>query len=129
MSLQWKEKTRSILQSFINGKMENCQGIKLSNCSSEIRDACKQNPSGNDWHMRGKRTLSSIICSNIKHSLLLLLFCPSSSCTIIYCIKRFTSLCKNLFNLLEVLAEAFRCHVHQDRQPLKMMHIASKSFC
>ena len=28
------------------------------------------------------------------------------------CINRFTSLCKNLFNLLEVLAEAFRCHVH-----------------
>ena len=28
------------------------------------------------------------------------------------CINRFTSLCKNLFNLLEFLAEAFRCHVH-----------------
>ena len=44
--------------------------------------------------------------------LLLLLFCPSWSCTIICCINRFTSLCKNLFNLLEFLAEAFRCHVH-----------------
>ena len=31
----------------------------------------------------------------------LLLFCPSWSCTIICCINRFTSLCKNLFNLLE----------------------------
>ena len=30
----------------------------------------------------------------------------------ICCINRFTSLCKNLFNLLEFLAEAFRCHVH-----------------
>ena len=30
----------------------------------------------------------------------------------LYCINRFTSLCKNLFNLLEFLAEAFRCHVH-----------------
>ena len=28
------------------------------------------------------------------------------------CINRFTSLCKNLFNLLEILAEAFLCHVH-----------------
>ena len=27
-------------------------------------------------------------------------------------INRFTSLCKNLLNLLEFLAEAFRCHVH-----------------
>ena len=27
-------------------------------------------------------------------------------------INWFTSLCKNLFNLLEFLAEAFRCHVH-----------------
>ena len=27
------------------------------------------------------------------------------------CIRRLTSLCKNLFNLLEFLAEAFRCHV------------------
>ena len=31
---------------------------------------------------------------------------------LICCIKWFTSLCKNLFNLLEFLAEAFRCHVH-----------------
>ena len=31
---------------------------------------------------------------------------------LIGCINRFTSLCKNLFNLLEFLAEAFRCHVH-----------------
>ena len=30
----------------------------------------------------------------------------------ICCINRFTSLCKNLFNLLEFLAEAFRCHMH-----------------
>ena len=30
----------------------------------------------------------------------------------IYCINRFTSLCKNLVNLLEFLAETFRCHVH-----------------
>ena len=30
----------------------------------------------------------------------------------ICCINRFTSLCKNLFNLLEFLAEAFRCHLH-----------------
>ena len=28
------------------------------------------------------------------------------------CINSFTSLCKNLFNLLEFLAEAFRCQVH-----------------
>ena len=28
---------------------------------------------------------------------------------LICCINRFTSLCKNLFNLLEFLAEAFRC--------------------
>ena len=28
------------------------------------------------------------------------------------CINWFTSLCKNLFNLLEFLAEAFRCHLH-----------------
>ena len=35
------------------------------------------------------------------------------------CINRFTSLCKNLFNLLEFLAEAFRGH--RDRQALKMM--------
>ena len=42
----------------------------------------------------------------------LLLFCPSWSCTIICCINWFTSLCKNLFNLLEFLAEAFQCHVH-----------------
>ena len=28
------------------------------------------------------------------------------------CINRFTSLCNNLLNLLEFLAEAFRCHVH-----------------
>ena len=31
---------------------------------------------------------------------------------ILCCINRFTSLCKNLFNLLEFLTEAFRCHVH-----------------
>ena len=36
------------------------------------------------------------------------------------CINRFTSLCKNLFNLLEFFSEAFRCQV-------KMMHMASKS--
>ena len=41
-----------------------------------------------------------------------MLFCPSWSCTIICCINRFTSLSKNLFNLLEILAEAFRCHEH-----------------
>ena len=34
------------------------------------------------------------------------------SVRIIRCINWFTSLCKNLFNLLEILAEAFRCHVH-----------------
>ena len=28
------------------------------------------------------------------------------------CINRFTLLCKNLLNLLDFLAEAFRCHVH-----------------
>ena len=44
--------------------------------------------------------------------LYVLLLCPSWSCTIIRCINRFTSLCKNLFNLLEFLAEAFRCNVH-----------------
>ena len=67
-----------------------------------------------------------------------MLFCPSWYCTIICCIIIFTSLCKNLFNLLEFLAEDFRCHVHhfqcltvfhRDRQALKMMHMASKSFC
>ena len=42
----------------------------------------------------------------------ILLYFPSWSCTKIYFINRFTSLCKNLFNLLECLAEAFRCHVH-----------------
>ena len=31
---------------------------------------------------------------------------------LVCCIHRFTSLCKNLFNLLEFLAEAFRCHLH-----------------
>ena len=31
---------------------------------------------------------------------------------ILCCINTFTSLCKNLLNLLEFLAEAFRCHVH-----------------
>ena len=31
---------------------------------------------------------------------------------ILCCINRFTSLCKILLNLLEFLAEAFRCHVH-----------------
>ena len=41
-------------------------------------------------------------------------------------INRFTSLCKNLFNLLEFLAEAFRS---RDRQALQIMHMASKSFC
>ena len=30
----------------------------------------------------------------------------------ICCINRFNSLCKNLFNLLEFLAEVFQCHVH-----------------
>ena len=40
----------------------------------------------------------------------MLLFCPSWSCTIICCIIWFTSLCKNL---LEFLAEAFRCHVYR----------------
>ena len=30
---------------------------------------------------------------------------------VIFCINRFTSLCKNLFNQLEFLAEAFQCHV------------------
>ena len=34
--------------------------------------------------------------------------CPSYS----VCCIRFTSLCKNLFNLLEFLPEVFRCHVH-----------------
>ena len=43
-----------------------------------------------------------------------ILFCPSWSCTTICCIIRFYSLCKNLFNLLEFSAEAFRCHVHLD---------------
>ena len=42
--------------------------------------------------------------------LFLSLFCPSWSCTIICCINSFISLCKNLFNLLEFLAD-FRCHV------------------
>ena len=42
----------------------------------------------------------------------MLLFCPSWSCTVICCINRFTSLCKNLFNLLEFSAGAFRYHVH-----------------
>ena len=41
-----------------------------------------------------------------------LLFCPSWSYTIICCIHRFTSLCKNLFNLLEFVAETLRCHVY-----------------
>ena len=29
------------------------------------------------------------------------------------CNNRFSSLCKNLFNLLEFLAEGFRCYVHR----------------
>ena len=33
----------------------------------------------------------------------------------ICCINKFTSLCKNLFNLLEFLAKAFRCHVHREQ--------------
>ena len=39
---------------------------------------------------------------------------PMSSAVniLVCCTNRFTSLCKNLFNLLEFLAEAFRCHVH-----------------
>ena len=40
------------------------------------------------------------------------MFFTSWTCTIICCINRFTSLCKNFFNLLQFLAEAFRCHVH-----------------
>ena len=48
-----------------------------------------------------------IICQ-----IVMLLFCPSWSCTIISCFNWFTSLCKNLFNLLEFLAEAFQCHCH-----------------
>jgi hypothetical protein len=35
---------------------------------------------------------------------------------------------RNLLNLLEFLAEAFRCHVHHF-QCLKIMHMALKSFC
>ena len=42
----------------------------------------------------------------------MLSFCPSWSCTIICCINWVTSLRKNLFNLLEFLAETFRCRVH-----------------
>ena len=42
----------------------------------------------------------------------ILLFCPSWTCNVICCINRFTSLCKNLFNLLEFLADAFQWHVH-----------------
>ena len=42
----------------------------------------------------------------------MLLFRPSWSCAIICCIIWFTSLCKNFLNLLEFLAEAFRCHMH-----------------
>ena len=42
------------------------------------------------------------------------MFCTSWSCTIICCINRFTSLCKNLFNLLEFLVEAFRCTWHRE---------------
>ena len=33
-----------------------------------------------------------------------------------------------MFNLLEFLAEAFRCHEHRDRQVLKMMQMHRKAF-
>ena len=36
--------------------------------------------------------------------------------SIVCCINRFTSLCKNLFNLLEFFAKAFPCHVHHAPQ-------------
>ena len=43
----------------------------------------------------------------------MLLFCPSWSCTITYCIIKFTSLhYARTFHLLKFLAEAFQCHVH-----------------
>ena len=41
--------------------------------------------------------------------------CLSVSCSKPWkfvCVNRFTSLCKNLLNSPEFLAEAFRCHVH-----------------
>ena len=41
--------------------------------------------------------------------------CEPQKVVQICCINWFTSLCKKLFNLLEFLAEAFRCHVHHFR--------------
>ena len=55
-------------------------------------------------HFFGKRFLFLFI--------FLLLFCPSWSCTTIRSINRFTSICKNLFNLLKFITEVFRLHVH-----------------
>ena len=60
-----------------------------------------------DPHLHSKLTVSILIIQFTYQ-----LFCPSWSCAVICCINRFTSLCKNLFNLLEFLAQAFRCHVH-----------------
>ena len=48
-----------------------------------------------------------------------------SCCTIICCINRFTSLCKNLFNLPKFLTEAFRCHVHHFHTMMHMHREAS----
>ena len=53
-----------------------------------------------------------IVTKKLISYIFILLFCPSWSCTIISCINIFTSLCKNLLNLLEFLAEVFRCHLH-----------------
>ena len=71
------------------------------------RDKDKKQPWSLQWLTEDKKNIQS---SN--HYSGMLLFCPSSSCTIICCIDWFTSLCKNLLNLLEFLVEAFRCHVH-----------------
>ena len=52
-------------------------------------------------------------CSSVVFFILHLNLMHSSAPPLMLCcINRFTSLCKNLFNLLEFLAEAFRCHVH-----------------
>ena len=61
------------------------------------------------------KSFLSILFPAIKGNVLMfyvLLICPSWSCIVICCINKFTSLCKNLFNLLEFLAVAFWCHVH-----------------
>ena len=51
----------------------------------------------------------------------------------ICCINRFTSLCKNLFNLLEILAEAFRplgqSSIENDARGIEKLLLKSQVSC